>query len=559
MALISSWKLALNSWSVTVPNPSLPVVTKTLVACQGQWPKILHLLWCCEDLDVVVVGAAISSCDRWEVSFQLLHSLPLLRLRRTLRAYGSLLRASERTAVWRLGLQCLPTTSSKSLILQNSEINACGKSQVWQEALVLLQHCEGNLGSVDVVSYSSSISACEKGSQWQMAMGFLVKIQRRRIQNNIISFNNAIGTSDKGPMPAKHWKECLVLVQKGMAGAMQSTSPRDYLLASVRRNWSWTLHLLGQMQVATLKQTIFGYNLSSGSCGRSAEWQSATELVSRLQHQGLKVEVVTIGTLLSAYEVMNLWQCSLQLVHADVMAINSATSAMYLHWPRAMYLQRAMRPSRHHPSMVGQNALLAVVDRWQLTLQLLKDMQRNAATNQVAFNTSLDVLKVSWLKALTLLQQMRQVVYSSHSLQVDSVDSRQIMLRTFLFGSAVILTWASNETMTKKLRGGCIPSYHVNCMQNPTCCDPTTTCYAKDDAVAVCLHSCRPGIHSNDLPQYQTPWTCDVVGSHTPPKPVPVPAPSEHSDGKCIPNYHVNCMHNPNCCDPTSKCYAKDH
>lgn len=45
----------------------------------------------------------------------------------------------------------------------------------------------------------------------------------------------------------------------------------------------------------------------------------------------------------------------------------------------------------------------------------------------------------------------------------------------------------------------------------------------------------------NDLPQYQTPWTCDMVGSHTPPKPVPVPAPSEHSDGKCIPNYHVNC------------------
>ena len=95
---------------------------------------------------------------------------------------------------------------------------------------------------------------------------------RRRIQNNIISFNNAIGTSDKGtkkwppplvffcmfqkflrmnqqfaplegqvdskcfsklgfnflspppkksatgPMPAKHWKDCLVLVQKGMAG-----------------------------------------------------------------------------------------------------------------------------------------------------------------------------------------------------------------------------------------------------------------------------------------------------------------------------------------------------
>ena len=46
----------------------------------------------------------------------------------------------------------------------------------------------------------------------------------------------------------------------------------------------------------------------------------------------------------------------------------------------------------------------------------------------------------------------------------------------------------------------------------------------------------------NDLPQYRTPWTCDVVGSqHTPPKPKPVPAPTGHSDEKCIPNYRVNC------------------
>ena len=51
MALISSWKLALDSWSVTVPNPSLPVVTKTLVACQGPpggfgtFASLLKLYW----------------------------------------------------------------------------------------------------------------------------------------------------------------------------------------------------------------------------------------------------------------------------------------------------------------------------------------------------------------------------------------------------------------------------------------------------------------------------------------------------------------------------------
>ncbi len=39
-----------------------------------------------------------------------------------------------------------------------------------------------------------------------------------------------------------------------------------------------------------------------------------------------------------------------------------------LHWPRAMHLQRAMRPLRHHPSMVGQNALLAVETRLRAVL-----------------------------------------------------------------------------------------------------------------------------------------------------------------------------------------------
>lgn len=36
----------------------------------------------------------------------------------------------------------------------------------------------------------------------------------------------------KGPMPAKHWKECLVLVQKGMAG-LSRTILQDGVLCKV--------------------------------------------------------------------------------------------------------------------------------------------------------------------------------------------------------------------------------------------------------------------------------------------------------------------------------------
>mmetsp|Transcript_50022 Transcript_50022/g.126083 ORF Transcript_50022/g.126083 Transcript_50022/m.126083 type:complete len:478 (-) Transcript_50022:97-1530(-) len=117
---------------------------------------------------------------------------------------------------------------------------------------------------------------------------------------------------------------------------------------------------------------------------------------------------------------------------------------------------------------------------------------------------------------------------------------------------------------------GCTASYTHNCMHNPVCCDPTTKCYAKDVAVAVCLHSCEPGIHENDPPQWQTPWTCNLVGGSPatapapPPASAPAPAPAPPTANapapvaSCTASYTHNCMQNPVCCDQTATCYAKD-
>jgi len=56
------------------------------------------------------------------------------------------------------------------------------------------------------------------------------------------------------------------------------------------------------------------------------------------------------------------------------------------------------------------------------------------------------------------------------------------------------------------------------------------TCYEKNDYWASCRQSCEPGaIDPNDAPEYQTPWTCTVIGGSTPspsPQPSPSPLPS---------------------------------
>jgi len=52
-----------------------------------------------------------------------------------------------------------------------------------------------------------------------------------------------------------------------------------------------------------------------------------------------------------------------------------------------------------------------------------------------------------------------------------------------------------------------------NCHASKCCEDASLTCYEKDDYWASCKPSCTPGIDPNDPAEYQTPWTCDIIGN----------------------------------------------
>merc|ERR1712014_401194 len=55
-----------------------------------------------------------------------------------------------------------------------------------------------------------------------------------------------------------------------------------------------------------------------------------------------------------------------------------------------------------------------------------------------------------------------------------------------------------------------------DCSASKCCKDLGRTCFQKDDYWAGCLESCAPGVHADDPPQYQTPWTCRQLGSTGP-------------------------------------------
>lgn len=52
-----------------------------------------------------------------------------------------------------------------------------------------------------------------------------------------------------------------------------------------------------------------------------------------------------------------------------------------------------------------------------------------------------------------------------------------------------------------------------NCLDTQCCSDSSLTCYEKNQWWAQCKASCTPGIHQNEAPQWQTPWSCMALGN----------------------------------------------
>jgi len=93
-----------------------------------------------------------------------------------------------------------------------------------------------------------------------------------------------------------------------------------------------------------------------------------------------------------------------------------------------------------------------------------------------------------------------------------------------------------------------------DCRSNRCCSDPRYTCYQKDAWWAGCLQSCTPGIHSDEATQYQTPWSCAVLGKAPLPTPAPMPSPPQQ---QCTAQYQ-DCRSSQCCSDPGLTCFRKD-
>mmetsp|Transcript_31656 Transcript_31656/g.104900 ORF Transcript_31656/g.104900 Transcript_31656/m.104900 type:complete len:266 (+) Transcript_31656:1138-1935(+) len=108
------------------------------------------------------------------------------------------------------------------------------------------------------------------------------------------------------------------------------------------------------------------------------------------------------------------------------------------------------------------------------------------------------------------------------------------------------------------LYGGGCPNDGADCRSKKCCSDPSKTCHEKDQWWGECVTACTPGIHTDDAPEFRTPWSCIPLGPVSPPSPPstpsprPIPPPQQCSGGG------QDCRNTKCCAVVGYTCYEKD-
>eukprot|EP00435_Cladocopium_sp_Y103_P007961 s322_g2.t1 len=126
------------------------------------WPHSLQIL-----------GLSLASPWRWALQMPGEQETKLMRCSAAISALSAIREGWQRAARLVADLRRDgPIGTRPNVIVYNSLVSACEKSQGWQMALQILDL----LPAPDLVSFNSSISACEKAEQWQKALGLLAEL-----------------------------------------------------------------------------------------------------------------------------------------------------------------------------------------------------------------------------------------------------------------------------------------------------------------------------------------------------------------------------------------------
>ena len=84
-----------------------------------------------------------------------------------------------------------------NVVCFSAAMSACGRAEMWQQALALLFLMLEEMVMPDAVGFNSAISACEKGGQWLVALELLQMMPNTTLKATNVSYNSAISACEK--------------------------------------------------------------------------------------------------------------------------------------------------------------------------------------------------------------------------------------------------------------------------------------------------------------------------------------------------------------------------
>ncbi|CAJ1457843.1 unnamed protein product [Effrenium voratum] len=159
----------------------------------------------------------------------------------------------------------------------------------------------------------------------------------------------------------------------------------------------------------------------------------------------------------------------------------------------------------------------------------------DAAGTRVASKAIDDYYSGSWvaISTITLNGDLVRAAQGAGLLSSNTATATGTASTTATATTATTATPATTPTTTiattasPTTTGGQCSLASEDCRTTGCCQDSGFRCFEKNEFWAGCRESCQPGETSPlDDPEYQTPWTCTLIGSTPTPSPTPTPTPT---------------------------------
>lgn len=310
-------------------------------------------------------------------------------------AYGTAIGACARGGLWWLALDWLVSLGQSGIQMNvvpaTSTVSACAVAVKWQKALELCFWLRRKGPAPNAVTCCATASACSRGSLWRLGLDIIEELLRvDGVQADIGVFNAAI-TARAG---SKSWTSSLELMQSAKDRGIQ---PQFVTYSAVITTcdscyeWRPALALLKHSTARLwIADQVLVHNPAAATCLNAGQWPKVLQLVDEMHWRRVFLDVVTLNTLLDAYDIGGLWEAALALLGGvqnwpegrgpDAASFGAAISACAsaAEWEQALAIFVSLSPQRR--STVSFGAVLrsmALASFWDGALRFLEDARQS--------------------------------------------------------------------------------------------------------------------------------------------------------------------------------------